>query len=268
MSERAVGLRNLGLLAALAGAALLLWFRAVAGQPPGFRTVLDLKISVATAVFLLAVVQALMASVFYGWLKTPWPSAEAAAFVHRWNGRVVLPAATLVMIYCLKDIGPQADPVRVAVHSTLGGAVIVVAFAKLFVLRFVPRLSLLVPPLGFTLAGLFTAMWLTSAFYVLTTRSSGYAAADIGAAVAIVSDPAVIGRYDPVEVRVRVDQAVVWTNNSDAPHTVTRVGGGFDSSIIDRGGVFRWPAKSPGVFEYRCTLHPQMPVAKIIVEDK
>jgi plastocyanin len=255
-------------LVVVGGIVVTLWTLTVRNDIPAFPNVLDFKIVLATVVFVLAIGQVLSASIFYGWLKVPVPSAEAAAFFHRWSGRILIPCAVLVTIYCVKDIGPQSSPTRVAIHTLLGSAVFVVLAAKLIILRAIPRLGFLVPPLGLTVAALFIGLWLTSAFFVLRTRAEGYSSADVGAAVSIVTDDRTIGRFEPQTVRVRVGQAVVWRNVSDSPHTVTREGGGFDSGAIAEGGSFRWPAKNAGTVTYRCTIHPRMPAATIIVEDK
>lgn len=258
----------LALLVLIGGVVLALWMATVKNDVPFFATVLDFKIMLATAVMLLAVVQALAAAVFYGWLRLPGLSADAAAFIHRWNGRVVLPAAALVTIYCVKDIGPQSSPARAALHSVFGGAVFVVVAAKLIILRGVPRLSGLLPALGMAITALFIGIWATSAFYAIRTRAQGYSSAEVGATVGIVTDPRTIGRFDPLTIRVRVGQAVVWVNQDNAPHNAVKDGGGFDSGIIAPGGSFRWPAKTPGTITYRCTIHPQMAVATVVVEDK
>jgi plastocyanin len=259
-----------GLIALLliGGGTVVAWAVALGDDIPAFATVLDFKVTLATAVLLLAATQLVTAAVFYGWVRPPWPSADAATFVHRWSGRGLLVAAALVTVYCVKDIGPQAEPVRVALHSMAGSAVFLVVAAKLLILRGVPRLSGLVPVLGATAAVLFVALWLTSALFTLRARAQGYTTAETGATVAIVSDPQTIGRFAPLLVRVRVGQAVQWVNQDSAPHNVVRDGGGFDSGVLVTGAGFRWPARQPGTVTYRCTLHPQMAVATVVVEDK
>lgn len=264
----APGLLRLAALLLIVVVALAAWTALIGNDVPVFRSVLDLKISLATLVLLLAMTQVLTAARFYGWLGLPWPPGEAAAFVHRWTGRLLLPAAVLVTIYCVKDIGPQSTPTRAAVHTVLGSMVFVVVAAKLLILRAAPRLSTLVPMLGLLTAVLFIGIWFSSAFFMLRNRAQGYSDAETGATVTIVTDAAVIGRFEPPEVRLRPGQVVEWVNRSDAPHNAVKDGGGFDSGLIAAGGSFRWPAKTPGTITYRCTIHPSMPVARIVVEDK
>lgn len=170
-------LRRLGALALICALVLGWWLVFFRDAVPGFATVPDFKASAATLVVVLVGTQVLTASVFYGWVRTPWPSREAAAFVHRWSGRVLVPTATVVSAYCLKDIGPQSTPVRAAVHTVLAAVMTVALVGKLVILRAVPRLSRLVPVLGVTVAIAFVGIWLTSAFYVVRAGVQNYAAA-------------------------------------------------------------------------------------------
>jgi plastocyanin len=188
--------------------------------------------------------------------------------MHRWSGRILIPAAAIVTVYCVKDIGPQSSPTRAAIHSVLGSMVFVILAAKLIILRLVPRLSGLVPVLGMVVVAAFVGLWFSSAFHALRASDRGYSSGNVGAAVGIITDAQTIGRYDPIEVKVKVGQAVVWTNRDNAPHTVTAESGAkFDSGIILSGGGFSWPANQPGTVTYKCNLHPQMAVARIIIED-
>lgn len=246
---------------------LILWFVAINDDVPSFPTVVDFKISLATFVGIMAIFQGLSAAVFYGWLKTPWPSADAAAFMHRWSGRIIVPAAAIVTVYCVRDIGPQTNPTRAAVHTVLGSMVFVILAAKLIILRFVPRLGSLVPVLGFAVMAAFIGLWLTSSFAVLRASNRGYSSANVGASAGIVTDAQTIGRFDPQQVKVKVGQAVVWINRDNAPHTVTDEAGKFDSGILLSGAAYSWEAKTAGTFKYKCNIHPQMALGTIIVEE-
>jgi plastocyanin len=64
--------------------------------------------------------------------------------------------------------------------------------------------------------------------------------------------------YRPDPIRVRVGQAITWTNQDNDPHDVTADGGAFASGPIPAGGVFRWVPTQPGTYTYFCTLHPEM----------
>ena len=64
--------------------------------------------------------------------------------------------------------------------------------------------------------------------------------------------------YTPDPIRVRVGQAITWTNKDTDPHDVTADDGTFASGPMGAGGTFRWTPTHPGVYHYICTLHPEM----------
>jgi plastocyanin len=73
--------------------------------------------------------------------------------------------------------------------------------------------------------------------------------------------------YDPDPLTVNQGDGVEWTNEDNAPHTVTsRQEGVFDSGIIDAAA--KWLLNTadlqPAEYEYYCTLHPFM-VATLVV---
>jgi plastocyanin len=75
--------------------------------------------------------------------------------------------------------------------------------------------------------------------------------------------------YDPDPVTIKQGDGVLWTNEDNAPHTVTSTQEGvFDSGLINP--VETWLLNSaeiaPAEYEYYCTLHPFM-VATLVVSD-
>jgi nitrite reductase (NO-forming) len=65
--------------------------------------------------------------------------------------------------------------------------------------------------------------------------------------------------YSQNVLMVVLGATVTWTNDDPAmPHTVTDVGGTFDSGILQFGQSFSYTFDKPGDFEYFCTLHPWM----------
>lgn len=70
--------------------------------------------------------------------------------------------------------------------------------------------------------------------------------------------------YQPNPIRVRVGQAVTWTNQDSDPHDVTADDGTFYSGPIGDGGTWRWIPTRPGTYQYFCTIHPEM-TGEIIV---
>lgn len=75
--------------------------------------------------------------------------------------------------------------------------------------------------------------------------------------------------YEPDPITINQGDGVQWTNEDNAPHTVTsRQEGVFDSSLINPADT--WLLNSaeiaPAEYEYYCTLHPFM-VATLVVSD-
>jgi plastocyanin len=64
--------------------------------------------------------------------------------------------------------------------------------------------------------------------------------------------------FRPAEIAVRAGQAVTWTNEDPADHTVTHEGGSFGSKTLDQAGRFRMVFTRPGTYRYICALHPEM----------
>jgi len=62
--------------------------------------------------------------------------------------------------------------------------------------------------------------------------------------------------YDPDPVRVQVGQAVAWTNEDGAMHTVTAKDGTWGSEMLMTGDTVVMTFAEPGVYEYICALHP------------
>ncbi|MDP8888552.1 MAG: plastocyanin/azurin family copper-binding protein, partial [Thermoproteota archaeon] len=75
--------------------------------------------------------------------------------------------------------------------------------------------------------------------------------------------------YDPDPITINQGDGVQWTNEDNAPHTVTSSQEGvFDSGLINPADT--WLLNSaeiaPAEYEYYCTLHPFM-VATLVVSD-
>ena len=75
--------------------------------------------------------------------------------------------------------------------------------------------------------------------------------------------------YDPDPITISQGEGVQWTNEDNAPHTVTsRQEGVFDSGLINPADA--WLLNSaeiaPAEYEYYCTLHPFM-VATLVVSN-
>jgi plastocyanin len=71
--------------------------------------------------------------------------------------------------------------------------------------------------------------------------------------------------FAPAAVNVKVGQEVTWKNHDPAEHTVTDVGGDFDSGAMATGATFRTTFDQPGEYRYICALHPGMK-GRVVVE--
>jgi plastocyanin len=100
------------------------------------------------------------------------------------------------------------------------------------------------------------ALALGAAGGLLLTLSAGLALAANGA-VSIVEDQGQY-KFSPAKVTVQAGSKVVWTNNSDAPHTVTADDSSFDSGSFSENGSFEQTFSTPGEFGYHCTIHDYM----------
>lgn len=75
--------------------------------------------------------------------------------------------------------------------------------------------------------------------------------------------------YDPDPITITQGDGVQWTNEDNAPHTVTSSEQGvFDSGLINAGDTWQLNSAeiAPAEYEYFCTLHPFM-VAMLAVSD-
>lgn len=65
-------------------------------------------------------------------------------------------------------------------------------------------------------------------------------------------------KFRPASLTVAEGTTVTWTNNSDAPHTVTADGRLFDSGQVDENGTFEQTFSTAGEFAYHCAFHDYM----------
>jgi plastocyanin len=100
------------------------------------------------------------------------------------------------------------------------------------------------------------AVALGAAGGLLLTLSTGLTLAANGA-VSIVEEQGQY-KFSPANVTVQAGSKVVWSNNSDAPHTVTADDNAFDSGSFSENGTFEQTFNTPGEFGYYCTIHSYM----------
>lgn len=71
--------------------------------------------------------------------------------------------------------------------------------------------------------------------------------------------------FSPATLTVAVGDAVTWTNQDSATHTVTADDGSFDSGDLAQGDTFSQTFDTAGTYAYHCAMHPNM-VAQIVVQ--
>lgn len=71
--------------------------------------------------------------------------------------------------------------------------------------------------------------------------------------------------FVPVTVSVTKGTTVTWTNGDTVPHTVTSVTGAFDSGSISPGATWSYSFNQTGSFEYKCSIHVNMPHGTVTV---
>jgi plastocyanin len=65
--------------------------------------------------------------------------------------------------------------------------------------------------------------------------------------------------FTPKDVTVGVGQSVTWSNDSDAPHTVSSDSGGLlDGSLNPGGADYTATFKAVGDYAYHCNIHSYM----------
>jgi plastocyanin len=71
--------------------------------------------------------------------------------------------------------------------------------------------------------------------------------------------------FEPATITIKKGSQVLWTNMSDAPHTVTSNTGAFQSpNTITEKQTFRFTFTTAGTFMYHCTVHPYMKATIIV----
>jgi plastocyanin len=73
--------------------------------------------------------------------------------------------------------------------------------------------------------------------------------------------------FTPRNLVIPVGSKVTWMNKDEEPHKVAEVNSSFASTPLDTDEGFTYEFKTPGKYEYFCTVHPRM-TGTIIVENK
>lgn len=72
--------------------------------------------------------------------------------------------------------------------------------------------------------------------------------------------------FNPQSIEVSTGDTVRWTNMDTTEHTVS--GPTFTSGRIPKGQNYEFLFSKPGVYDYTCSIHPNMKGTVIVVEKK
>jgi plastocyanin len=64
--------------------------------------------------------------------------------------------------------------------------------------------------------------------------------------------------FTPTELTIPAGTQVTWINKDDVPHTVVSVDHKFKSRALDTDEKFSFMFRTPGTYEYFCSVHPKM----------
>jgi len=71
--------------------------------------------------------------------------------------------------------------------------------------------------------------------------------------------------FSPAKITVKTGTAVTWTNKDAVAHTVTDIGGSFDSGSVASNGTYQHTFNTAGTYTYHCTIHSMMANATVVV---
>jgi hypothetical protein len=140
----------------------------VALNVAGFSSGTAAKAWLATAAFLLALVQLGSALLMYG--RIPRVSAPSwTGALHRWSGRVAVLLTVPVAVHCLYALGFQTGSTRVLVHSLFGCFFYGAFVAKMLILNKRDAPGWTLPVLGGAVFTGLVALWSTSSAWFFGT---------------------------------------------------------------------------------------------------
>ena len=165
------------LIAALVGAgvALTLGIYGHVHDPSGklvfdlfFSSTISMKVWLATAAAVFAVLQILLAVWLYG--KLPWDAPEWVGPLHRISGRLAFLVSLPVAYHCLWSLGFQDTDTRVLAHSLLGCAFYGAFAAKIVIVRSKDLPGAALPVAGGLVFAVLVAAWFTSGYWFIDNQ--------------------------------------------------------------------------------------------------
>jgi hypothetical protein len=133
----------------------------------GFTDTITMKVWLASAAVLLALVQLASAAWMYGRLPLRAPPSWIGS-VHRLSGRSAFLVSLPVAYHCLYQLAFQDSTARVLAHSLLGCAFYGAFAAKVVVVRSHSLPGIALPLTGALVFTLLVAVWLTSGLWFIS----------------------------------------------------------------------------------------------------
>ena len=140
-----------------------------------FSSTIAFKVWLASAAFVLAIIQVSTGARIFGKLQHVIPlSPKVVSPIHRWSGRLAILLTIPVAFHCIFILGFSTYNPRVLIHSIVGSFVYGVIVVKLLMVhsRRYPGWSL--PVAGGTLFAVLTTLWITSAAWYFTNVRVGF----------------------------------------------------------------------------------------------
>lgn len=138
-----------------------------------FTDTIQLKVWFATAAFVLACVQILLAMRLYGKLRWPATAPAWLGDAHRLTGTVAFVLTLPVAYHCLWSLGYQSTTTRVVVHSIVGCIFYGAFVAKVLSVRMEGIPGWTLPLAGGLVFASLVAIFLTSSVWFFTDRPAG-----------------------------------------------------------------------------------------------
>lgn len=140
----------------------------IAVSVAGFSSTQTVKVWLASAAALFAVLQLLSALVMYGKLP-PAPAPSWIGGFHRWSGRTAFLLSIPVAVHCLYALGFQSYDTRVLAHSLLGCVFFGAFTVKMLLLTRRGLAGWVLPLAGGLVFTTLIGLWLSSALWYFTT---------------------------------------------------------------------------------------------------
>jgi uncharacterized protein DUF6529 len=136
----------------------------------GFTDGLHAKAWLATAAFVLVIVQLLSALAMWGRLPGVQGGGAVSAKLHRWSGRLAVLISLPVAAHCLYALGFQTADTRVLLHSFLGCFFYGIFICKMIVLAKDDQKPWVIPVIGGLVFTGLVGLWLTSSLWFFSNN--------------------------------------------------------------------------------------------------